>query len=92
MIPITITFIHQQSWEIFYDKFLTTLFSYSSLDYIASGGFSNYFGMPDYQMDVVQKYLANKTALPPQSFFNSSGRAIPDIASFSGKLGHMLLS
>lgn len=50
-------------------------------DSISSGGFSNYFSQPSYQTDAVQAYI--KGGVPPTSFFNASGRAMPDICSFS---------
>ena len=46
----------------------------------SGGGFSNYFGMPDYQKDVVEAYLAN---IPESKQFNKSGRAYPDVSAFS---------
>jgi len=53
-----------------------------SSDSISSGGFSNYFPMPDYQRSAVQKYL-NSPGVPSESYFNKSGRAMPDVALFS---------
>ncbi len=46
----------------------------------SGGGFSNYFGTPDYQKDVVEAYLAN---IPDSKAFNKSGRAYPDVSAFS---------
>jgi len=46
----------------------------------SSGGFSNYFGQLSFQRDAVQQYLA-QSGLPPSSYFNSSGRAFPDVAA-----------
>ncbi|KAF8878645.1 peptidase S8/S53 domain-containing protein [Mucidula mucida] len=46
----------------------------------SSGGFSNYFSIPDYQADAVASYLStlgNTNA----GLFNASGRAFPDIAA-----------
>jgi len=51
-------------------------------DQIASGGFSNIFSQPSYQSTIVPAYLSAHTS-PSPSFYNASGRAIPDIASFS---------
>lgn len=51
-------------------------------DSISSGGFSNYYARPDFQTSAVQQYLS-RADLPPSSFYNSSGRAIPDVSSFS---------
>lgn len=50
----------------------------------SGGGFSGYASMPDYQKDVVQKYLQNSSAVPSSSDFNPSGRAYPDVAA----IGH----
>eukprot|EP00403_Amphidinium_massartii_P007095 CAMPEP_0178377058 /NCGR_PEP_ID=MMETSP0689_2-20121128/3723_1 /TAXON_ID=160604 /ORGANISM="Amphidinium massartii, Strain CS-259" /LENGTH=592 /DNA_ID=CAMNT_0019997101 /DNA_START=105 /DNA_END=1883 /DNA_ORIENTATION=+ len=49
---------------------------------LSSGGFSNYWDMPDYQKEAVAAYLT-KPDLPKQSErgFNTSGRAYPDIAA-----------
>ena len=44
------------------------------------GGFSNYFGMPDYQKEAVGAYLEK---YPDHSMFNSSGRAYPDVSAFA---------
>uniref|UniRef100_A0A8C7XKB9 Tripeptidyl peptidase I n=1 Tax=Oryzias sinensis TaxID=183150 RepID=A0A8C7XKB9_9TELE len=58
--------------------------TYEVTDYISGGGFSNVFKMPDYQVTAVQGYLKSVTAtLPPQSYFNTSGRAYPDMAALS---------
>jgi len=51
-------------------------------DTIASGGFSNTFKQPAYQQAAVKAYLASHTT-PPTTFFNATGRAMPDIAAFS---------
>jgi len=51
------------------------------------GGFSNRFAMPEYQKKHVARYLelANSSLttgfLPPESHFNASGRAYPDMAA-----------
>uniref|UniRef100_A0A8C5HK35 Tripeptidyl-peptidase 1 n=1 Tax=Gouania willdenowi TaxID=441366 RepID=A0A8C5HK35_GOUWI len=58
--------------------------TYEVTDYISGGGFSNVFEMPDYQVTAVKKYLQTAAAdLPPQAYFNVSGRAYPDIAALS---------
>ena len=46
------------------------------------GGFSNVFPTPDYQKDVVKTYLASGEA-PPAHYFNTSGRAFPDVSAFA---------
>ncbi|KAK2826040.1 hypothetical protein Q5P01_020254 [Channa striata] len=57
--------------------------SYEVTDYISGGGFSNVFKMPDYQASAVKGYLKAAAALPPQSYYNVTGRAYPDIAALS---------
>merc|ERR1712032_193587 len=49
---------------------------------LSSGGFSDYFAMPDYQKDVVSAYL-QQSGVPDTSKYgvNTSGRAYPDIAA-----------
>ncbi|XP_048047499.1 tripeptidyl-peptidase 1 isoform X1 [Megalobrama amblycephala] len=57
--------------------------SYEVTDYISGGGFSNVFAMPDYQVGAVGKYLKSVQPLPPQTYFNTTGRAYPDLAALS---------
>uniref|UniRef100_A0A667ZWE1 Tripeptidyl-peptidase 1 n=1 Tax=Myripristis murdjan TaxID=586833 RepID=A0A667ZWE1_9TELE len=58
--------------------------TYEVTDYISGGGFSNIFKMPDYQASAVDSYLkAVAASLPPQTYFNTSGRAYPDMAALS---------
>ncbi|XP_073338868.1 tripeptidyl-peptidase 1 [Pagrus major] len=58
--------------------------TYEITDYISGGGFSNVFKMPDYQASAVDAYLKMVAAsLPPQSYYNTSGRAYPDMAALS---------
>ncbi|TKS86615.1 Tripeptidyl-peptidase 1 [Collichthys lucidus] len=58
--------------------------TYEVSDYISGGGFSNVFKMPDYQVSAVNAYLKTVAAtLPPQSYYNTSGRAYPDMAALS---------
>jgi len=47
---------------------------------LSSGGFSNYWGRPDYQNYQVSQYLSN-VSIPSGVSFNSSGRAVPDISA-----------
>ena len=46
------------------------------------GGFSNTFPIPDYQKSVVEAYLKSGKA-PPTKYFNTSGRAYPDVSAFA---------
>ncbi|XP_025972990.2 tripeptidyl-peptidase 1 [Dromaius novaehollandiae] len=52
-------------------------------DYISGGGFSNVFPMPDYQAAAVRHFLSRASKLPPSSYYNSSGRAYPDLSALS---------
>uniref|UniRef100_A0A8C4V479 Tripeptidyl-peptidase 1 n=1 Tax=Falco tinnunculus TaxID=100819 RepID=A0A8C4V479_FALTI len=52
-------------------------------DYISGGGFSNIFPMPDYQAAAVGHFLHSASKLPPSSYYNSSGRAYPDLSALS---------
>ena len=52
------------------------------------GGFSDTFGIPDYQKDAVAGYKANATAMgvmPPQDLWNNTGRGYPDVAALGGE-------
>ncbi|XP_036398990.1 tripeptidyl-peptidase 1 [Megalops cyprinoides] len=57
--------------------------TYEVTDYISGGGFSNVFPMPDYQVSTVNAYLKAMHVLPPTTYFNTSGRAYPDMAALS---------
>lgn len=48
---------------------------------LSSGGFSDYWGMPDYQKDAVAGYLSQSGLPSPSLGYNTSGRAYPDIAA-----------
>ncbi|EIM82266.1 family S53 protease [Stereum hirsutum FP-91666 SS1] len=48
----------------------------------SSGGFSNFFGIPDYQADAVASYL-DFLGSTNSGKFNSSGRAFPDMSAQS---------
>ncbi|KAF8435043.1 peptidase S8/S53 domain-containing protein [Boletus edulis BED1] len=49
----------------------------------SGGGFSNYFGMPEYQKDAVNHYLTNYRPDYPSTIWNSTGisRGYPDISA-----------
>jgi tripeptidyl-peptidase-1 len=49
-------------------------------DFASGGGFSNYFEAPDYQLEVVNKYLTS-SANDYDGLFNRSGRGYPDVAA-----------
>ncbi|MBN3324144.1 TPP1 peptidase, partial [Atractosteus spatula] len=57
--------------------------TYEVTDYISGGGFSNVFKIPDYQVNAVNSYLKATKALPPKTYYNTSGRAYPDVAALS---------
>jgi len=48
---------------------------------LSSGGFSNYWPMPDYQKEAVEKYLTMEGLPSGSRGYNTSGRAYPDIAA-----------
>uniref|UniRef100_A0ABM5FVG7 Tripeptidyl-peptidase 1 n=1 Tax=Pogona vitticeps TaxID=103695 RepID=A0ABM5FVG7_9SAUR len=52
-------------------------------DYISGGGFSNVFPTPSYQAAAVKRFLSTAPKLPPSSYYNSTGRAYPDLAALS---------
>lgn len=49
------------------------------------GGFSNTFGIPDYQADAVQGYFDSGVDLPDSSYYNATGRGYPDVAALAGQ-------
>merc|ERR1712194_511475 len=50
------------------------------------GGFSDTFGIPDYQKQAVADYLASSDAnLPPANLWNRTGRGYPDVAALGGQ-------
>jgi len=48
--------------------------------FASGGGFSNYFGVPDYQRDVVAAYVG-RLGGAFDGLYNASGRAYPDVAA-----------
>jgi len=52
----------------------------------SGGGFSDNFGIPDWQKDLVAAYKADPSAnLPPQKMWNNTGRGYPDISALGGQ-------
>lgn len=50
----------------------------------SGGGFSTLFSQPAYQVAQVQNYLKQQSGnLPPQQYWNATGRSYPDVAAFS---------
>lgn len=64
---------------------LTVVGGTVSLDEVwtaGGGGFSNVFPTPDYQKETIKNWLTNGD--PPKSkYFNSSGRAYPDVSAYA---------
>jgi tripeptidyl-peptidase I len=50
----------------------------------SGGGFSDTFSVPSYQAEAVAAYKASADNMPPQSYWNSSGRGYPDISALAG--------
>ncbi|KAJ7044034.1 peptidase S8/S53 domain-containing protein [Mycena alexandri] len=48
---------------------------------LSSGGFSNYFSIPDYQKSAVAGYLKANPPPFPSSVYNATSRVFPDISS-----------
>jgi tripeptidyl-peptidase-1 len=49
--------------------------------YWSGGGFSNYYATPKYQLEAIAQYQAQPNT-PDKSFYNTSGRAYPDVSAF----------
>ncbi|XP_067420745.1 tripeptidyl-peptidase 1 isoform X2 [Emydura macquarii macquarii] len=78
--PASSPYVTTVGGTAFKNPFLVT---WEVTDYISGGGFSNVFPMPDYQAAAVQNFLRSAPKLPPSSYYNSSGRAYPDLAALS---------
>jgi tripeptidyl-peptidase-1 len=51
----------------------------------SGGGFSNTFGIPDFQAAAVSAYKANfSSVLPPSKLWNNTGRGYPDVSALGG--------
>jgi len=51
----------------------------------SGGGFSDTFPIPEYQKAAVQAYKSSPDAkLPPQKYWNATGRGYPDVAALGG--------
>jgi subtilase family serine protease len=61
--------------------------SYAISGFASGGGFSNIAPMPAYQTAAVTAYLKSGVAFPTAGYFNTSGRAFPDVSA----IGHNLL-
>ncbi|KAL6075503.1 polynucleotide 3'-phosphatase [Balamuthia mandrillaris] len=49
----------------------------------SGGGFSNVFARPSYQQQAIDHFLQTSEKLPPQSYWNRSGRGIPDVSALA---------
>jgi len=49
------------------------------------GGFSNTFGIPDYQASDVAGYFSSGVDLPDSAYYNATGRGYPDVAALAGQ-------
>uniref|UniRef100_A0A7M4G1Y4 Tripeptidyl-peptidase 1 n=1 Tax=Crocodylus porosus TaxID=8502 RepID=A0A7M4G1Y4_CROPO len=78
--PASSPYVTTVGGTAFKNPFLVSL---EVTDYISGGGFSNVFPRPDYQAAAVKKFLQSAPKLPPSSYYNSSGRAYPDLAALS---------
>lgn len=59
------------------------------------GGFSDTFARPSWQSDVVENYLTlakQQGVLPSSEYFNSTGRAYPDLAALGGQTNPYCIS
>ena len=56
-----------------------TICNFDACMWTSGGGFSNYFEMGWWQYDAIQEYLNGDTVKPNHTFFNSEGRAYPDL-------------
>ena len=55
--------------------------SFARASGFSGGGFSNRHATPGFQASAVAGYLASGGALPARSYYNASGRGIPDVAA-----------
>jgi len=56
--------------------------SYSYSAYASGGGFSNYSAAPSFQTKAVNAYFQSGVTMPPASYYNRKGKAIPDLCAF----------
>jgi len=60
--------------------------SYDHANFASGGGFSNVASMPTYQTKAVNAYIHGGVSLPPQAYWNATGRAFPDISSLGADM------
>lgn len=59
----------------------------AAIQFGSGGGFSTVFPRPSYQNSAVQTYLQSENvSFPDDSFFDSSGRAIPDVSALGSNI------
>jgi tripeptidyl-peptidase-1 len=56
--------------------------TYEMTGWTSGAGFTNWDTTPDWQKSHVNKYLKSGVILPESKYFNSNGRAYPDISTF----------
>ena len=49
----------------------------------SGGGFSTFWPRPDWQTAAIASYLSSSTAFPDASYWNTTGRAFPDVSALS---------
>jgi tripeptidyl-peptidase-1 len=60
--------------------------SYQQAGFTSGGGFSFIGPMQDYQQAACQAYFKSGVSLPPQSYYNPTGRGYPDVAAFGSNV------
>ena len=50
--------------------------------FTSGGGFSRYYAQPSYQAAAVSQYLSSGVAFPPSAYFDTTKRALPDVAMY----------
>ena len=61
----------------------------------SGGGFSDTFGIPSYQTDVVAAYKKNAAAagtLPAATKWNNTGRGFPDVSALGGRVNQYCIA
>eukprot|EP01126_Amoeba_proteus_P024427 TRINITY_DN2461_c0_g1_i10.p1 TRINITY_DN2461_c0_g1~~TRINITY_DN2461_c0_g1_i10.p1 ORF type:complete len:592 (-),score=87.73 TRINITY_DN2461_c0_g1_i10:37-1812(-) len=60
--------------------------SYHQSGFSSGGGFSDLSPLPVYQSEAVAAYLNSGQELPPESYFNRTGRGYPDVATLGSNI------
>jgi len=59
-----------------------TAVSYPQAQFASGGGFSNVAAAPSWQTDAIADYFKSGVPMPPDSYYNHTGRGYPDIAAY----------